>query len=312
MNGIIDELRSRSLIPGDPIGSGMEGEVFAVQQRPDLVIKIWRRRDPADLERLRLFTSGLSSAGLAIAFPQVQQIVMATDGVATVESAVPGVPLGSGGPRPVVTEAQADVLMDALMALADVQPRAELALLPPLPGEQPFDPEAGFGASLADLIARRHRAHADVLTAHQPDVGRLVGATAEAVRSIEPAMQALIHGDLVPSNLMIVESAHDGAPRLSGVLDFGFLTVVGDPAFDAAVTSSIFDMYGENARRSEAILDEHIADRFRYPSTTLAIYRAAWAIITANAFGADGADGHFAWCIAMLNRPEVRSALGVR
>lgn len=290
----------------------MEGDVFAVQQRPDLVIKIWKRRDPADLERLQLFTSGLCSAGPAVAFPQVHQVVATTEGVATVESLVPGIQLGSGGPRPVVTEPQAAVLMDALDALAGVRPRAELAVLPPLPGEIPFEPDVGFAESLGALTLRRYQAHTEVLAARQPDIDALAQATVEAVRSIEPVSPALIHGDLVPSNLMVVESETGGPQRLSGVLDFGFLTVLGDPAFDAAATASIFDMYGENARQSEAILDEHIADRFGYPPTTLAIYRAAWAIITANAFGADGADGHFAWCVAMLNRPEVRSALGVR
>jgi len=310
VSDLIDELRTRDLTPADPIGRGMEGEVFTVEHRSDLVIKLWKRRSAADLERLRLFTSGLASAGLSVAFPQVHEVITVGDEVATVETRVPGVRFGAGGPRPLASETQARVVVDILAALAEVRPRAELAVLPPLPDEDPFPADVDFGTSVGELIRRRHRVHAAVMTARLPEIGRVVAATVEAVRSIEPTVTALIHGDLVPSNLMITD-ADPGAEQLSGVLDFGFLTVVGDPAFDAAVTASIFDMYGENARRSEAILDEHIADRFGYPANTLAIYRAAWALITANAFGDDGADGHFAWCMDMIDRPDVRSALGL-
>lgn len=48
------------------------------------------------------------------------------------------------------------------------------------------------------------------------------------------------------------------------MLDFGFMTTIGDPAFDAAITASIYDMYGPRAAENEAILDEAIADRFGY------------------------------------------------
>ena len=49
--------------------------------------------------------------------------------------------------------------------------------------------------------------------------------------------------------------------RVAGVLDFGFLTTVGDPHFDELITASVFDMYGPNARRSEDLLSEAFADR---------------------------------------------------
>jgi hypothetical protein len=39
------------------------------------------------------------------------------------------------------------------------------------------------------------------------------------------------------------------------------------------------------------------------------VRRAAYAIATATCFSASGSDGHFAWCVAMLQRPDVRNAL---
>jgi len=35
------------------------------------------------------------------------------------------------------------------------------------------------------------------------------------------------------------------------------------------------------------------------------LYRAAYAIATANAFGDDGRDGHFGWCASSLEREDI-------
>jgi len=43
----------------------------------------------------------------------------------------------------------------------------------------------------------------------------------------------------------------------------------------------------------------------------LLIYQASYAVATANAFTADGSDGHFAWCLSQLRRPDIAKALGL-
>ena len=40
-----------------------------------------------------------------------------------------------------------------------------------------------------------------------------------------------------------------------------------------------------------------------------AVYRAAYAVVTATCFSPTGEDGHFAWCVAMLRRADVQAAL---
>jgi aminoglycoside phosphotransferase (APT) family kinase protein len=96
---------------------------------------------------------------------------------------------------------------------------------------------------------------------------------------------------------------------VSGVLDFGFMTTLGDPQFDAAITASIFDMYGPSARTSEEILSREFLDRFGQDPQRYGLYRAAYAVITNAYFGTDGLDGHFAWCTQMLTRSDVRAAV---
>ena len=72
---------------------------------------------------------------------------------------------------------------------------------------------------------------------------------------------------------------------------------------------SIFDMYGDGARLTEARLEHAFTRRRGHDPARLAVHRAAYAIVTATCFSASGSDGHFAWCVAMLQRPDVRAAL---
>ena len=44
---------------------------------------------------------------------------------------------------------------------------------------------------------------------------------------------------------------------------------------------------------------------YGYPQNRMLLYRAAYAIATANAFGDDGRDGHFGWCASSLEREDI-------
>jgi aminoglycoside phosphotransferase (APT) family kinase protein len=55
-----------------------------------------------------------------------------------------------------------------------------------------------------------------------------------ALRSLPDGPVTAIHGDLVPPNIHT-----DAAGRPVAVLDFGFYTTAGDPAFEAAVTAAV-------------------------------------------------------------------------
>ncbi len=126
----------------------------------------------------------------------------------------------------------------------------------------------------------------------------------EALEGLEVPGDSLLHGDLIPGNVLIDERSDPTA-----LLDFGFLTTVGDPAFDAAVVTSIFDMYGAHARSHERILEDAVVDRFGHSPERLDLYRAAYALVTSNCFSTSGGDGHFAWCAGILKRGRVRDVL---
>jgi aminoglycoside phosphotransferase (APT) family kinase protein len=297
-------LQDQGYAVGEALGSGMEGTVLGLDG--GLVAKVWFRRTETEAARLAGFYDAVARAGVDLRTPRIRRVLAVHGRAVTVEDRLGGRPL------PLVDEssphrddATIDCLLDVLAALATVDPSdPALASLPVLEGEEPFDPSQGFECSLAGLVERRVAESRLPLARHLPDLDRIEVEVAAALRGLTPATPGLLHGDLIPANVLVT-----GGSRPT-VLDFGFLTAVGDPAFDAAVTASIHDMYGPRARETERVLDVAIADRFGHDPRRIAVYRAAYALATATCFSPEGVDGHFAWCVAMLGRADIREALG--
>ena len=220
-------LAPHGLRPVGIVGAGMEGVVLRVEG--DLVVKVWHHRPAEEIEALQAFYDAVA---LPLRTTRVLDVLRVGDRWASVEPHLAGEPLVADAADPDV-EAMADVLE----ALAEAPVRPALTSLPALPGEPPLQVGAGFGAGLADLVERRAT---PVLAGVVPDLPDVVAAVTARLRALPVAPPALLHGDLIAANVLV-----DERRRPVAVLDFGFLTTVGDPAFDAAVTSSIFDMYGD-------------------------------------------------------------------
>ncbi len=282
----------------------MEGVV--VDLGGDLVAKTWHTRGRVELERLRSFYDAVAMSRLPIATPDIVTVLTVGDQHATIERRLSGRPLrGDMGDRPhFLDEADVQAVVDVLAALREVEPAEALTSLPVLEDEPPFDLTGTFGSSLADLVERRTRRFHAPLSGRIPDLDRVVGAVGSRLRTTDTIRPTLIHGDLIPANILVGTS---GSPV--AILDFGFFSTVGDPRFDAAVAASIHDMYGPRARTNEAILDEAVMAGFGYEHQVLRVYRAAYALTTSNCFSEAGTDGHFAWCADLLLRPDIRAAL---
>ena len=90
---------------------------------------------------------------------------------------------------------------------------------------------------------------------------------------------SVVHGDLCGANILV-----DDHLEPMSVLDFGFLSTLGDPAFDASITSAIFEMYGPHAHELDEQLITTMQRAFGYGRDTLLAYRAAYALLTSNAY----------------------------
>lgn len=290
---------------GPVLGAGMEGVVVGLG--PDLVAKAWYARPADDLRRLQGFYEAVEESGLALATPRILDVLDVLGLGVSIERRLHGrtlaevTPSGDG-----IGCTAVDGVVAVLAALRGVVATPAMAVLPVLGGEAPFDPDVPFAASLAALVERRVRRFRPVLAARLPDLDRTTAAVGAALRALPDVRPALLHGDLVPANVLV-----DDAGTPTALLDLGFLSTVGDPRFDAAVAAGVHDMYGPRARDTEAQLDRAVVDALGDEQVVLHLYRAAYALVTSNVYSASGGDGHFAWCVAMLGRPDVRDAVGL-
>lgn len=275
------------------LGRGMEGVVYRLGG--GLVGKVWQHRTPDELERLRAFYAELATRRLPYATPLIEAVHADGEIVATVERELPGTPLLTSK---VPEEAAHDAVVTVVTALAGTTAGPATRALPLL-DEGPPPRDADW---LADLVTRRVHRHHDVLAAAVPRLAETADRVTELLVEL-PESDQIVHGDICQENLMV-----DRAGRLVAVLDWGFLTTAGDNAFDASTAAAFFDMYGPDARRH----DDALTDRFvalGHDRRRLLVYRAAYALAAATAYHDDGRDGHFAWCMATLRRPDVQDAL---
>lgn len=108
---------------------------------------------------------------------------------------------------------------------------------------------------------------------------------------------SLIHGDFYPGNLLINEKG-----RITGLIDFGIMTMYGDYLFDIATSWVFFDMYDElKANILEKYLHVIIENLGEEIRGKLYLYVLIYSMISANFYSVDCNDGHYQWCVNNLN-----------
>ena len=301
----IDAIRRAGLAEHGVLGAGVEGVV--VDLGDGTVAKVWSSRTRADLELLREFYEGIEagrSATATVALPYIVNLMDVDGRLITVERRLSGDPVWrADGSSPELTTGDIDAMTEALASLAAIPATPVLRSLPMLADEPPLHPSAPFEREIADLVTRRVAQFETALVAAHPDVPNTAAGTVAALQALSPATPTLVHGDLIAANVL------RSAAHATAVLDFGFLSTAGDPAFDSAITASIYDMWGPRARDVERELDDALMAAFGHDHHRVLTYRAAYALITACCFGTVVSEGHFSWCINMLNRADVQEAV---
>ncbi|KOX34173.1 aminoglycoside phosphotransferase [Saccharothrix sp. NRRL B-16348] len=283
-----------------PLAAGVEGAVYRLDQ--GLVAKVWSGRPPADLDLSRRVYADIARHPLSFATPEILDTEVHDGVLVTYERELTGAPFRA---EPVTTSAERDLpaaettaLLTVLRALATVPGTDAMRALTVQGDDRPlWRGHTRFPDALAALVRRAARRHGDVLAAHVPGLSAAVDRVVASLTALPDAPVTVIHGDLVPPNLHV-----DDTGRPTAVLDFGFFTTAGDPAFDAAVTAAVWDMYGPHAESHTSTLTGLFADEFGYPAETLALYQAGYALTTYDLFSPDGSDGHFHWCAGLLRR----------
>lgn len=305
---------------GGVLGQGMEGTVYDLGG--EAVGKVWYRRGAEELTVLQRFYAELGAHPSPIRFPEIIEVGELDGRSATIERRLTGMTLRARLQAGTATIEQGrECVLEVLGVLREIPAGAAARLLPVVDEPWPLWPAAGEDAghaagnaagggagtwshALHALVERRVELFGDQLRAAVTDFdAKLARILSHISRLPEPPLR-VIHGDLVPDNILV-----DDACRPLAVLDWGFLSTAGDPAFEAALAAGLFDMYGAGARESEAELFKGIQASAGYPLELMHLYRAVYAVVTSNVYDPEGRDGHFAWCVASLERDDIVAAL---
>ena len=281
------------------IGAGVEGVVYSLGG--GRVAKVWTGRPPAGLTRE--VYADIARHRLPFATPEILEVQEHEGVVVTYERELPGVPMRGNAAHEdrEVPVHHANALLAVLRGLASVPGTDAMRRLTVQGDDRPlWQGHDRFQAALAALIARAAARHGAALAVHVPDFDAGVERTLSALGLLPDAPVTAIHGDLVPPNIHT-----DAAGLPVAVLDFGFYTTAGDPAFEAAVTAAVWDMYGPYAHEHTAELTRLFAQELGYAPAALTVYQAAYALTTYDLFGSDAGDGHFRWCAEQLSSNTV-------
>ncbi|WP_419992394.1 phosphotransferase family protein [Streptomyces boninensis] len=282
------------------LAAGVEGAVYRLED--GLVAKVWSGRPPGELDVMRQVYADIARHRLSFATPEILEAEEQAGVIITYERELRGRPLGpDSGVKPptrAVPSGQAAALLTVLRELATVPGTEAMRRLTIQGDDRPlWQGHSRFPDALAALVVRATRRHGGLLAAHVPGLVGVIEGVIARLRALPDVPATAIHGDLVPPNIHVDD---DGRPV--AVLDFGFFTTAGDPAFEAAVTAAVWDMYGPYAEEHTATLTHRFAAELDHAPETLAVYQAAYALTTYDLFASDGSDGHFRWCAALLNR----------
>lgn len=292
------------------LASGMEGHLFRVGDQT--VAKVWHHfaKSQADLTALQSFYETLQSLQLPFATPEIFSVHAVADTTISFERELPGRPMNH-----LIDEADdqappfaVDALTLILTQLAERRDEGRTAPLPLLgvPVAETSGSEGPTDALLRVARVKVARFGAQ-LRAAVPDFDWMYARTVEHLRNLPPLATLAtcpVHGDICAENILLDESR-----RVSAVLDWGFLSLFGDPALDASLAAGFFNMYGPHHRAIDDHLLDTFARTFGYTRERMLLYRALYAMVTSNAYSDDGRDGHFAWCVEQLARQDVRAAL---
>jgi len=280
----------------------MEAEVYAIGT--DTVLKLYiGTTNLAYLTTLQNFYASFNQSALSYSLPYIQMVASEGDICISTERQLPGIPMSAI--LPTLTNRQMDSMMQAYLAAA-----LELTNVQ-IPSD--FDRYKLFDA---DGISRRtngdwHQFLTRYLTQKLIQVryylNKDVRNFAVKVKQLYTILAQpytgnyhLVHGDFFPGNILIDKMCH-----VTALLDFGLLTMYGDPLFDIATGWVFFDMYDElKVNIRERYLSMTLETLGRCVRGNLYRYVLLYSILSANTYSSKCTDGHYQWCVANLNNQE--------
>ena len=138
-----------------------------------------------------------------------------------------------------------------------------------------------------------------------PNLGPVVDELSNRIRAMEPVAKALVHGDYFPGNVLISDDL-----SVSGVIDFGALTVIGDADVDLVSALIFLEVVrpGYTPADTHFVLQRLVARAGEGIREKITTYRG-WYALRFAPYRDDDAK-LYAWCVQSLR--DVASEFGLR
>ena len=289
-------LRRHGIDPTATLGAGMEATVYA--RDAQTVLKLYHSPDVLpNLRTLQQFYDALDASRLPYALPRIITVEDHGEIVATVERRLDGTTMAQRLPDYLPSRLD-DLIgryLDATFALRTVRVRV------PLGRCKLFDPtgisvDADWHTFLRRYIEQASARLAPYFERDVRDWQRKRAVLRARLAHPYTGTVALIHGDIFPGNFLMV------GDQITALLDFGMMTMIGDPLWDIATACAFFDMYDErglHARdRCLAMARERLGAGVQ---PRLLLYILLFSVVGADAYDPTCTDGHYGWCVANLN-----------
>lgn len=299
-----ETLQHAGFATAEYLASGMEGHVFRVGAAR--VAKVWHLKPVSEVTSLQQFYEQVLALGLPFATPHILQVDEVDGRVVSLEKELHGTSMRElvrdDDPEPPDYLEAFLTILEALQTHALPNEESALPVLGVTPSREAQ--RSGGTAVLLEVAERKVARYGSQLRASLPNFDWLYTRTVHHLRHLETPVGHAIHGDLCPENVLLDEHR-----RVSTVLDWGFLSLFGDPALDASIASGLYNMYGLNHLQIDKIFLKAYEQRLGYSRERLLLYRSLYALVSSNAYSEDGSDGQYAWCVATLRREDIRDAL---
>lgn len=289
------------------LGSGMESEVYAYDDNK--VVKLYNDMSDSNKQRiLKGFYSKIDSSSLSYELPFIYDTFEENGILVTIEKRIEGNNLQSMLSKMNYIE-QNNMMETYLNANIELK---SVKIKPNLEGYILFNdqPISSLNINswfdlLKEEIFRKQREVESYLKRDVVNYDAKVKQLVEILSLGYEGEYSLIHGDFYPGNVMINESG-----KVTGLIDFGLMTMYGDNLFDIAIGWVCFDMYNElNANIYERYLNIIISTLGEDVRKRLYFYVLIYSYISANFYSPNCEDGHYQWCVKNLNNKNYWEAL---
>ncbi|PEJ53657.1 hypothetical protein CN692_20305 [Bacillus sp. AFS002410] len=297
-------LKKYKLDESNFLGKGQEAEVYAYDH--ERVLKIYKLAAYPKLKILKQFYESLNFSDVHFKLPKIHEIIKEEHAILTIEKRIEGKNIQKDLSK--YNEQELDSFFEnylsTILSIQTIKLENRIKGIKLL-SDYEISSKDWYDFLKQSLLKKNIEVEGylkkDVMD-YEVKLNRIL----EGFSVKYEGVYSLVHGDYYPSNLLVNENG-----QINGVIDFGLMTLYGDPLFDVALSWILFDLYDELGEvKLEKYLNKIVNTLGEEVRSTIHLYVLFYSIYSANFFSENCSDGHYQWSVRNLNNERFWIALG--